>query len=593
MNATDVMSSLRVETLKSIARKAGISKSVTRKAELIAALDGFMQTDPLGFIERLGPTERNLLAEAVHNDNCVCPAVFSAKYQVACPRPTWGKNASLIHMVITEDRYSDEIQVPQTVADMLRPLLEEPAHARPATVDTIPETLDLTSDHWRTGPTSIRPTHLYAGQRTVFFELRRVLQLVQGGKVRVQPKSGRPTPATERAIAGSLAAPDFDLEMPAALRDEHTLESGPVRAHAWAVLVQQCGWCKASGGTLKLTREGQRLVRDVTPEAFRKGIQRLASDDKFDELQRVNHIRGQTGKARRWMTKPSERRETICDGLAEWPENEWLAFGEAYRFLHACGYPLSVTSNPMSLYFCEQRYGYINDPDDLDRQYLRAFLFETLATLGLVDVAYVYPHYLWPELSGGWGTDDMDFCGRYDGLLYVRLNLLGMYCLGVADQYTPPAAEKRSIFTVLPNREIAVAGGDPLSPADASMLELFARQKSDRLWRIDQQLILDYLENGSSLDDVLRFLAENSAEEIPDTIRVLFDDAQAKADAAAGAEEAWLVEFKDAAVAVLVAHDTKAGKLCLLAGDRHVAVPKKNERAFRTAVKKLGYVLPR
>ena len=593
MNATDVMSCLRVDTLKSIAKIAGISRSVTRKAELITALDRFVHTDPSGFVERLGSIERNMLAEAVYNNNCVNPVVFSAKYNVPCPRPTWGKNASLIHMVIAEDRYSDEIQVPQTVADMLRPLLEKPTHARPVTVDTIPETLDLASDLRRGDPTTIRPIHLYAGQRTVFLELRRVLQLVQGGKVRVQAKSGRPTPATARAIAGSLAAPDFDLELPAAQRDKYTFESGSVRAHAWAVLVQQCGWCKAPGGTLKLTREGQRLVRDVTPEAFRKGVVRLGSDDKFDELQRVNHIRGQTGKARRWMTKPSERRETICFGLAEWPENEWLAFDEAYRFLHACGYPFSVSSNPMSLYFCEQRYGYINDPDDLDRQYLRAFLLETLATLGLVDVAYVYPHYLWPELSGGWGTDDMDFCGRYDGLLYVRLNLLGMYCLGRADQYTPPAAEKRSIFTVLPNREIAVAGDSPLLPADASMLELFARQRSDHLWRIDQQTILDYLENGGSLDDVLRYLVENSAEEIPDTIRVLVDDTRAKADAVAGAQEAWLVEFKDAEVAVLVAHDTKAGKLCLLAGDRHVAVPKKNERAFRTALKKLGYVLPR
>ena len=29
-----------------------------------------------------------------------------------------------------------------------------------------------------------------------------------------------------------------------------------------------------------------------------------------------------------------------------------------------------------------------------------------------------------------------------------------------------------------------------------------------------------------------------------------------------------------------------------LAGERHVVVPKKNERAFRNACKKLGYVLP-
>ena len=267
------------------------------------------------------------------------------------------------------------------------------------------------------------------------------------------------------------------------------------------------------------------------------------------------------------MSQPSERREAILDGLAEWQLNEWLEFGEANRFLNACGHPFSVTSDPMSLYFCEQRYGYIPDQEGIDRQYLRVFLFESLATLGLIDIAYVYPHYLWPELRGGWGTDEMDFCGRYDGLLYVRVNPLGLYCLGVSDQYTSPAA--------------------------VSMLELFALKKSDHLWRMDRKLILDYLESGGSLDDISRFLAENAAAEIPNTIRVLFDDLNAKADAVVNTEEAWLIEFQDPTLAALVAHDSKAGKLCLLAGERYLAVAKTNQRAFRTAVKKLGYVLPR
>ena len=593
MDATDVMDSLRVDTLKSIAKQAGIPKSITRKAELIAALNSFVKSDPAGFVDRLAPVERNLLAEAVHNDNRVEPVVFSAKYNVGCPRPhPYGKNGSLIHMVISGDRYSTEIEVPQTIADLLRPLVPKPAAPKPVSVEHIPDTLDLTDERGRADPTDIRPIHVFSGERTVFLELRRMLQLVQGGKLRVQPKSGRPTPATQRSIAASLAAPDFDLELPSPQRSKYTLESGPVRAHAWTVLVQQCGWCKASQGVLKLTKEGKRFAQDLQPEGLRDGVERLTIDDKFDELQRINNIRGQTGKARRWMSKPSERREAILDGLSEWPANEWLEFDEAYRFLNACGHLFSVTSNPMSLYFCEQRYGYIAEQDGIDRQYLRVLLVESLATLGLIDVAYVYPHFLWPELAGGWGTDDMDFCGRYDGLLYVRVNPLGLYCLAGSDQYTPPAVEKRNLFTLLPNHEIAVAGDHQLLPGDVSMLELFALKKGDHVWCIDRRLILDLLESGGSLDDILRFLAENATEGIPNTIRVLFDDLQAKAGAVASTKEARLVEFRDPAVAALVAHDSKTGKLCLLAGERHVAVTKTNERAFRTALKKLGFVLP-
>ena len=593
MNVTDVMESLLVDALKSIAKRAGIPKTITRKPELIEALNRFIETDPARFVEGLAPSERTFLAEAVYNNNHVSPVVFSAKYKVDCPQPgTSRKDRSLLDMVIRRDRDSSEIYVPQTVADILRPLLQKPESPKPVTIDAVPATFDPNDGGGDTNRIPVRPIHIHMGEQIVFNELRRVLQLVQGGKVRVQSKSSRPTPATEKMFAASLAVPDFDLAPRDIDREDSSQAGGPVRAHAWAALVQQCGWCKASGETLKLTRDGEQLLQYTTPEAFRDGVQRFSYDDAFDELQRVNNIKGQSGKGRRWMTKPGERRDTILDGLADWPVNEWMVFDEAYRFLNACGHAFSVTDDAMSLYFAEQRYGYIDDDDGIDRQYLRVLLFESLATLGLVDVAYVYPHYLWPELGGSWGTDCLDYCGRYDGLLYVRLNPLGSYCLGRSEQYAPPAAERRELFIVRANREIVIGQSEQLLPGDVSMLELFARQESDLLWHIDEPLILDYLESGGSLDDISRFLAGNAVEEIPERVRAWFDELKLRARAVVKTEDAWLIEFQDSAVAALVASDSKAGRVCLLAGERHVVVAKVNERAFRTAVKKLGYVLP-
>jgi len=73
---------------------------------------------------------------------------------------------------------------------------------------------------------------------------------------------------------------------------------------------------------------------------------------------------------------------------------------------------------------------------------------------------------------------------------------------------------------------------------------------------------------------------------------VYLKDLEDKIGAVVGTEEALLVEMRDGTTAALVAHDPRAGKLCELAGDRFLAIRKKNERAFRSAVKKLGYVLP-
>jgi hypothetical protein len=51
--------------------------------------------------------------------------------------------------------------------------------------------------------------------------------------------------------------------------------------------------------------------------------------------------------------------------------------------------------------------------------------------------------------------------------------------------------------------------------------------------------------------------------------------------------------MKDVEAAARVAHDRQTRSLCRLAGNQYLVVPEKNEQAFRTALKKLGYVLPR
>jgi hypothetical protein len=588
------MEELRVDALKELAKRAGVRKGITRKGELIASLNRLLQDNLAGVVQLLTPVEKHFLAEAAHNRGRVEPSMFAAKYQQRCPHPDrWAnrRNVSLIHLLIAEDEYSNAVVVPQEILEPLRGLLPEPAEVTVETVDDLPPDVEF-PNRFYDDRYARRKLHQFFGERTAWLELRRVLSLVQAGKVRVQDKSRRPTAAAERVIGESLSAPDFDLEVPGELRDSRTAEAGPVRAHAWAVLVQQCGWCRPRNGLLTLTKEGKTLLGNIGPEDYRKGVDRLVADDYFDELNRVDHIRGQSGKGKRYLTHPSERREAIVMAMCQWPVNRWIGLREAHRFTYASGNELCVTSYPYHFYFSERRYGYLSESASLNCQYTRVFLLESLATLGLVDVAYVFPHYLWPEFAGWWGTDDMGFCGRYDGLLFVRLNPLGAWCLGVTDGYEPPEAERRELFTVLPNRELALTSQAKTSMADIGMLELFAKKRSDRLWRLDEQRILAFVEGGGSADEVQRYLEQNSAVPIPETVGVFLADVQAKTDTIIGTQDALLLEVKDAHTAALIANDAKARKYCYLAGERHLAVIKKNERAFRTALKKLGYVLP-
>jgi len=46
-------------------------------------------------------------------------------------------------------------------------------------------------------------------------------------------------------------------------------------------------------------------------------------------------------------------------------------------------------------------------------------------------------------------------------------------------------------------------------------------------------------------------------------------------------------------LAVLIANDSRTKKFCQLAGDRYLVVLTENETKFRSALRQMGYVIPR
>ena len=85
-------------------------------------------------------------------------------------------------------------------------------------------------------------------------------------------------------------------------------------------------------------------------------------------------------------------------------------------------------------------------------------LFEYAATLGLIDVAYTHPDGARHDFAGNWGTDDLAFLSRYDGLQYFRINPLGAWCLGIADEYVPAAPPPSASLTVYPDLRLQWEG---------------------------------------------------------------------------------------------------------------------------------------
>jgi hypothetical protein len=583
----ELLSSLNADVLRALARQFGpMPSTAPNKSELIQALDALLGNELPRVLEQLSDVERKYLAELAYGSD-LSGLRFEAKYGVKAPSPSsYSYSRSYSALLLFLGGYGYQQGLPPPLAKGVREHLEPPASARLATTSELPDTFQSETDQ------EARPIHVYEGERTAFSDLRSVLQLVQAGKLKVAEKSGRPTEEAVRLTAGSLREPDFSLDPPRERTDDWAEQAGAVRAHAWGVLAQECGWAKARGQRLMLTDAGRQVLGSSSASDFAKGVGLFLANGQFDEFNRINHIRGQSGNGARYLTAVGDRRGAITDSMCEWPVNHWIAFHEAARFLVADGHDFEVTRAEHTLYLGELQYGMLDGFGlSLSRQYMRAFLMESLATLGLVDIAYVYPHSLWPDFGECWGVDSHSFCGRYDGLMYVRLNRLGAYCLELTDSYEPPVSPSAGAFRILSNREVAFLGAGPVPMGERHVLELFAAPKSDVVWELDAPRILDHLESGGSLDDLVRFLESNCAGPIPDTVRAMLADLERGASAAVRTEDALLIEFRDDVTAALIAHDTQTRKSCVLAG-RRLVVLKKNLRAFRTALKKLGMVVP-
>jgi hypothetical protein len=60
----------------------------------------------------------------------------------------------------------------------------------------------------------------------------------------------------------------------------------------------------------------------------------------------------------------------------------------------------------------------------LQFRYLLCVLFEYAAALGIIDVAYIEATGARNDFGDLWGTDDLEFLSRYDGLIYFRVTPL-------------------------------------------------------------------------------------------------------------------------------------------------------------------------
>ena len=431
-------------------------------------------------------------------------------------------------------------------------------------------------------PLAVRET-----ERAAPHDLEAVLRLVESGKLSVSDRTRRPSAAATRIVAQALQVGE-------PYPDDSGI--GPMSSFAWPILIQAAGLAELRGSRLALTNAGSKSLILPAADVLRKIWDRWLATRLLDELSRIDVIKGQTGKGKRGLTAVANRRQAVSDALAECPAGRWVATDELFRHMRAVGRRFEVTRDPWRLYIGDPEYGSLGYDgyggwNILQARYALCLLFEYAATLGIVDVGYVPPAGARADFHDMWGTDDLEYLSRYDGLTFIRLTPLGAYILGSAQSYEPPALEHGSVFTLLANLDV-VATGDGLTFADRIVLERYAQRTSDRVWRLDRDLLLAVAEQGESMADVRVFLAARAATQLPPSVVSLLDDVADRMHRFVDRGAMRVIDCADAALVLRLANDRATRGLCIAAGEHRLLVPAGSEQAFRRAVRRLGYAVP-
>jgi hypothetical protein len=416
-----------------------------------------------------------------------------------------------------------------------------------------------------------------------------VLRIIDSGKLSVSDKTKRPTEAGARTVASILEYGDFYESD----KNGDNSEIGHIKAFAWPLIMQSAKLAELSGSKLKLTKQGQKALDSPSHETIRILWDKWLNTTIIDEFNRIDNIKGQKGKGKRGLSVVAERRRCVAGTLALCPIDKWISVETLFKTIRALDNNFIVSRNEWSLYICEPRYGSLGYDGShkweiLQGRYTLAFLFEYAATMGIIDVAYIPPSMARDDYRDLWGTDDLYFLSRYDGLQYIRINSLGAWCLGISESYKAAPIERQHILKVLPNREIAEIEA-PFPHSEAIYLETIADKTSDKVWKLNPDKILIAFEKGRSIEEVKGFLLSKSEQDLPDNILSFFDDMIRRSKLLFDEGTARLIKVSDPVVALTLTSDSRLKGLCIPAEGGYIAVPLSKENVFRKKLRKMGY----
>lgn len=585
MNLYDALMLLNVDDLKDLTRHLPGATLVGRRAELANGIADVLLGPALPSLwQNLSDTHKAAVAEAAHHPiGEFLPSLFSAKYNTEPGfeegkpvRGSAGKRSALgLYLYRMEMRSN-----PRLPGDLLQRLLEFVPEPTPVQLKSCSE-LEPDDD------LVVRLT-----EHDALKDLSQMLRAIEHERVVVSDKTAQPGSATVRQLGAKLSNGDFYPWVEP--KDKYDQQVGPIKAFAWPMLLQAAGLVKRTGTRLGLGPAGMKALGCAPAEVIRLIWGKWLNSGLLDEFSRIDAIKGQASPGR-VMSAAAPRRLVIEEALQSCPVGQWVALDEFSRFMRASDLDFEVANDPWKLYICERQYGSLGYAGShewriLQKRYLMAFLFEYAATLGLIDVAYfdpTDPDLVPADYSDLWGTDELSFLSRYDGLCHFRITALGAFVLGLSATYQPHVPTSALQLRVMPGLALGVTSGSLDARAQA-LLDTWAVASPDGVWQLDAARALDALEKGHDIAELGQFLQNCSPSALPDAVASFIDQCRSNAKAVKPAGAAQLMLCQDAATAQRIVEHPAVQRLCWRVEARTLVVRSADINKFRSALRNMG-----
>ena len=581
--------SLQLQTVsdlkKLLVRVPGISQAskISNKTALLSAIESGLQGEQLRAVwDALGPVEKNAVAETVYHPAGEHDGVaFEAKYQASSPVETAAQQRhskttpTALCLLFFHSKQTNRWYIPPDLRARLARWVAQPARMVMPVAQALPTEDGVT----------VRCT-----ERDALQDVLVLLRTLEQTRVQVSDKTAVASAAAQRLITEKLAGGDFYPWIDK--QDKWDQQIGPIKAFAWPLLLQVGGLAACVSGRLTPTPAGIQAVSTPPAQVLRRLWQKWLKTTAFDEFSRVDVIKGQQS-AGGVMTALAPRRAAIQAALSACPVGQWTEVEALGRFMRGNGFNFEVTHNPWSLYIADKQYGALgysgfHSWNILQLRYLMAVLLEYAATLGLVDVMYSDPQDARTDFRNNWGTDDLAFLSRYDGLRCIRLNPLGAYVLGLSEDYRPTVQRNPAHLLILPDLQVKVLQG-ALEPESQLLLAMWADALDERTWQLTTHKALSAMEKGHDIDHLRQFLVRHSPGSPTEGLTAFLARCAQNGTALRNVGAATLMECRDGETADAIALHPETRSLCMRVGPALLVVRHAQLDKFRERLRSLGF----